>query len=87
VEDFGGVNQPESLSQARIEGARTSPTLSTRSGFAGTTVTYAGAAPTLIGICQVNVQIPANASKGAAAALVLNAGGNVSQDGVTIAIQ
>jgi uncharacterized protein (TIGR03437 family) len=49
-------------------------------------VTYAGAAPTLIGIYQVNVRIPANAPKGAAG-LVLNAGGNVSQDGVTIAIQ
>jgi len=48
-------------------------------------VQYAGAAPTLVGLFQVNVKIPANASAGIAA-VTLNSGGNVSQDGVTIAI-
>jgi uncharacterized protein (TIGR03437 family) len=51
------------------------------------TVTYAGSAPGLIGVYQVNVQIPAGTPSGGAAALVLTAGGNASQDTVTIAIK
>jgi uncharacterized protein (TIGR03437 family) len=48
-------------------------------------VQYAGAAPGLVGLYQVNVLIPANVSPGPAG-LTLNAGGNVSQDGVYITV-
>lgn len=50
------------------------------------TVTFAGAAPGLIGVYQVNVQIPALAPSGAAR-LVLSIDGNDSQNGVTIQIR
>jgi uncharacterized protein (TIGR03437 family) len=49
-------------------------------------VTYAGAAPGLVGIYQVNVRIPANTRQGPVS-LVLSAGGNVSQDGVRIQVK
>ena len=63
--------------------ATTLPT-ATVAGLAAT-VQYAGAAPTLVGLYQVNVLIPANAPNGVAG-VTLNSGGNVSQDGVTIFI-
>jgi uncharacterized protein (TIGR03437 family) len=50
------------------------------------TVTYAGAAPGLAGVYQVNVIIPKETTSGAAA-IVLTAGGNASQDGATIQIK
>jgi uncharacterized protein (TIGR03437 family) len=48
-------------------------------------VTYAGAAPTLVGGYQVNIQVPDNAPTGQAL-VVLSAGGNFSQDGVIVTI-
>jgi len=51
-------------------------------------VQYAGSAPgSFYGVMQVNLQIPANASTGAAVPIVVNVGGVNSQQNVTIAIQ
>jgi uncharacterized protein (TIGR03437 family) len=50
------------------------------------TVTYSGLAPGLVGVYQVNVQVPAAVGSGTAR-LVLNVGGNVSQNGVTIQVR
>ncbi len=49
-------------------------------------VTYAGAAPGLVGVYQVNVMVPTGIPSGANR-LVLTAGGNSSQDGVTVQIK
>jgi uncharacterized protein (TIGR03437 family) len=49
-------------------------------------VTYAGAAPGLVGMYQVNILVPALTSSGANR-LLLSAGGNFSQDGVTVRIK
>jgi uncharacterized protein (TIGR03437 family) len=49
-------------------------------------VVYKGAAPGLIGVYQVNVVIPRNTRSGAAR-IVLNAGGNTSQDEVTVQVK
>jgi uncharacterized protein (TIGR03437 family) len=49
------------------------------------TVTYAGAAPTLVGGYQVNIQIPDNAPAGQDL-VVLSSGSNFSQDGVVITV-
>jgi uncharacterized protein (TIGR03437 family) len=54
-------------------------------GSAAATVSYAGAAPGLIGTYQVNIAVPMTAPRNAA--IVLFAGGNASQPGVTIATQ
>lgn len=48
-------------------------------------VQYAGAAPGLVGLYQVNLLIPNNVSAGPAG-VTLNSGGNVSQDGVWITV-
>ena len=48
-------------------------------------VTYAGAAPGMIGTYQVNVMVPA-ATPGGAAKVVISADGNSSQDGVTVQV-
>ena len=50
------------------------------------TVTYAGAAPGQVGLYQMNVMIPLSAPIGTAR-LVISAGGNYSQDDVTIQIR
>lgn len=52
------------------------------------TVLYAGAAPGILsGVMQVNVQIPAAASSGAAIPLVISVGNTPTQSGVTVAVQ
>jgi uncharacterized protein (TIGR03437 family) len=49
--------------------------------------TYAGEAPGLVaGVMQLNVQIPANAPSGALA-IQVSAGGNLSQNGITVSVQ
>jgi uncharacterized protein (TIGR03437 family) len=49
--------------------------------------TYAGEAPGMVaGVMQLNVQIPANAPSGALS-IQVSVGGNVSQSGVTVAVQ
>jgi len=50
------------------------------------TVLYAGAAPGLVGVYQVNIQVPLTVGSGTAR-LVLSVGGNDSQNGVTIQIK
>ncbi len=50
------------------------------------TVTYAGSAPGLIGVYQVNVMVPATAPSGSAH-IALTVDGNVSQKGVTVQIR
>jgi uncharacterized protein (TIGR03437 family) len=66
--------------------------LSTVSGVTATignqsaTVMYAGAAPNLVGIYQVNVQVPLTANLGSNR-VILSAGGNTSQAGVTIVVK
>ena len=62
----------------------TLPITATVAGLAAD-VQYAGAAPTLVGLYQVNVAIPANCPNGQVG-VTLNAGGNVSQDGVVITV-
>jgi uncharacterized protein (TIGR03437 family) len=49
-------------------------------------VTYAGAAPGLVGMYQVNILVPALAPSGTNR-LLLSAGGNFSQEGVTVQIK
>ena len=61
-----------------------SPTV-TIGGVAGT-VLYSGLAPNLIGLYQVNVQLPLNAPAGPAVPVILQIGGVVSNT-VTIAVQ
>jgi len=63
----------------------TLPVSATIGGLAAT-VTYAGAAPGLFGTYQVNVIVPLGAPSGANG-LVLTAGGNHSQDGVTVQVR
>jgi uncharacterized protein (TIGR03437 family) len=49
--------------------------------------TYAGEAPGVVaGLKQLNVQIPANAPSGALA-IAVSAGGNTSQNGITVTVQ
>jgi uncharacterized protein (TIGR03437 family) len=66
--------------------------LSTVSGVTATiglqpaTVMYAGSAPGLIGVYQVNIQVPLTAASGNNR-IVLTVGGNSSQAGVTIAVK
>jgi uncharacterized protein (TIGR03437 family) len=49
--------------------------------------TYAGEAPgTVAGVMQLNVQIPANAASGALP-IQVSIGGNMSQSGITVAVQ
>ena len=60
------------------------PVIATIGGVPAT-VTYAGAAPGLVGLSQVNVMVPASAPSGAAR-LVISVGGNFSQDEVTVQI-
>ena len=49
--------------------------------------TYAGEAPGMVaGVMQLNVQIPGNAPSGALS-IQVSAGGNMSQSGVTVAVQ
>jgi uncharacterized protein (TIGR03437 family) len=49
--------------------------------------TYAGEAPGVVaGLMQLNVQIPANAPSGALA-IAVSAGGNTSQNGITVTVQ
>jgi len=55
-------------------------------GGVSSTITFAGAAPGLIGAYQVNVLIPLGTPSGANR-IVLTAGDNSSQDGVTIQIK
>jgi uncharacterized protein (TIGR03437 family) len=51
------------------------------------TVSYAGAAPTLVtGVLQINIVIPDNAPIGDSVLLVINVGGVQSQPGVTLAV-
>ncbi|MGA7238045.1 MAG: hypothetical protein WBY44_20325 [Bryobacteraceae bacterium] len=54
-------------------------------GIAGT-VLYSGLAPNLVGLYQVNVQLPLNAPSGPAVPVVLKIGGVISNT-VTIAVQ
>jgi uncharacterized protein (TIGR03437 family) len=49
-------------------------------------VPYAGSAPGLVGVYQVNILVPLVTPSGANA-IVLTAGGNASQDGVTVQIK
>jgi uncharacterized protein (TIGR03437 family) len=74
----GSPAPSDPLSQATVL-----PT-ATVSGLAAE-VQYAGAAPGLVGLYQVNVKIPANAPAGADAITLLS-GGNVSQDNVFITV-
>jgi len=75
-----GVPAPSNpLSRATL------PISVTIGGIPGT-VTYAGLAPTLIGAYQVNVMIPALTPVGPNR-IVLTAGGNTSQDDVTIQVK
>jgi uncharacterized protein (TIGR03437 family) len=49
--------------------------------------TYAGEAPGMVaGVMQLNVQIPSNAPSGALS-IQVSVGGNVSQSGITVAVQ
>jgi uncharacterized protein (TIGR03437 family) len=49
-------------------------------------VSFAGSAPTLIGLMQVNVQIPGQVAPGNAVPVVVSVGGTPSQSSATIAI-
>jgi uncharacterized protein (TIGR03437 family) len=49
-------------------------------------VSFAGSAPTLVGLMQVNVTIPAAAAPGNAVPVVVSVGGVASQVGVAIAV-
>jgi uncharacterized protein (TIGR03437 family) len=49
--------------------------------------TYAGEAPGLVaGVMQINVQIPPNAPSGPLP-IQVSIGGNMSQNGITVAVQ
>ena len=50
------------------------------------TVSFAGSAPTLVGVMQVNVQIPAQVAPGNAVPVVVSVGGSSAQTGVTISV-
>ena len=49
-------------------------------------VNFAGSAPTLVGLMQVNAQIPAQVVPGNAVPVVVSVGGSASQTGATIAV-
>jgi uncharacterized protein (TIGR03437 family) len=48
---------------------------------------YAGDAPTLAGVMQINVRVPAGIKPGGAVPVVVTIGGVNSQPGVTLAVQ
>ncbi len=49
--------------------------------------TYAGEAPSMVaGVMQLNVQIPTGAPSGALS-IQVSIGGNMSQNGITVAVQ
>lgn len=50
-------------------------------------VLYAGTAPTLPGVTQINVRIPAGINPGSAVPVIVTIGGVSSQRGVTLAVQ
>jgi len=66
--------------------SNTTQTVTATIGNQPANVTFAGAAPGLIGVYQVNVQVPLTAPSGATR-LVISAGGNDSQNGVTLQIR
>ena len=49
-------------------------------------VNFAGSAPTLVGLMQVNAQIPAGVAPGNTVSVLVNVGGAASQTGATIAV-
>ncbi len=55
-------------------------------GGVGAVVSYSGLAPTLVGLYQVNVQVPINIAVGAAVPVVMSIGGSTSNT-VTVAVQ
>jgi uncharacterized protein (TIGR03437 family) len=64
----------------------TVPNVTASIGNQPATVLFAGAAPGLIGVYQVNVQVPAAVPSGTNR-VVVNAGGNTSQAGVTVEVR
>jgi len=85
---LGALNPPVPQGTAAPTNSLSTTTLNVTATIGGqaATVYWAGAAPGLIGVYQVNVLIPANTRSGAAR-LTLSAGGNDSQTGVTIQVQ
>jgi uncharacterized protein (TIGR03437 family) len=85
---LGPLNPPVRQGTAAPTNSLSTTTLSVTAtiGAQPATVYWAGAAPGLIGVYQVNVLIPTNTPSGSAR-LVLSAGGNYSQTGVTIQVQ
>ena len=55
-------------------------------GGAPAPVSFSGLAPGLVGVYQVNVQVPAAASRGSAVPVVLSIGGTASNT-VSMAVQ
>jgi uncharacterized protein (TIGR03437 family) len=75
-----GVANPSSSAYTTLSSPRV-----TIGGVAGT-VLYSGLAPNLVGLYQVNVQLPLNAPAGPAVPVILEIGGVISNT-VTIAVQ
>jgi uncharacterized protein (TIGR03437 family) len=50
-------------------------------------IVYAGAAPGMAGVMQVNVRVPSGIKPGSAVPIVLSVGNASSQPGVTLAVQ
>ena len=55
-------------------------------GVAATNLIYSGLAPGLVGLYQLNVQVPAGVAAGDAVEVVVTVGGNASNP-VTIAVK
>ena len=82
------TNQPATGAvalSAPLSYALTQPTVMI-GGISGIAVSYAGLAPTLVGLYQVNVQVPPGVTPGNTVPVVLSIGG-VQSNTVTIAVQ
>jgi uncharacterized protein (TIGR03437 family) len=89
----GGVTNPPSVDATLTPGApplyqlTTTPVAVTIGGVAAT-VSYSGAAPSLIaGLTQINAQVPAGVTPGTKVPVVVTIGTWQSQSGVTMAVQ
>lgn len=78
---FGPFNAPDA---AGLQ-SQTLPVTVTVGGI-NATVTFAGAAPGLPGVNQINVLIPDNAPTGAAVPIIISSGGTQTPTGLTVAI-
>ncbi len=85
--DPAGICNPD-FSNVTIRRAISTPTIEIGgAAIPAGNVTFAGLAPTFVGLYQINFVLPASTSKGGAVPIVVRQGNTSSRSGVTIAIE